>query len=80
MSGKSSSMDPAYLFAYAAGNAIELALAEVHGSEYALWFVVEHAEAIQRAVGKRLCGCAETTILMATQVLIARLCDAENDF
>ena len=79
MSGKSSSLDPAYLFAHAAGNAVERALAEVHGSEYALWFVAEHAEAIQRAVSKRLYGCSEAAVLMATQAIIARLCRAEND-
>ena len=69
-------LDPVDLYTRAAGLVIHDALAEVHGTGFALYFAEEHAEAIQCAVRERLRGrtAAQKTAMAVT--LADRLSDA----
>ena len=79
MPPKNIMLDPAGQFALAAGNAVYHALAKVHGTAFARCFVAEHAEGIHRAISKWLYLRPEAEVLIATQVLIAGRCDAQDD-
>lgn len=75
MSRKNTTPDLAVRFTQAAGDAVHRVLAELHGNEFAVCFIAEHADAIQRAISKRLYGRPEALVLMATQLL----CEGDGD-
>ena len=69
MQRKNIKLDPAGQFALASRNAIHRGLAKVHGNEFALCFIAEHTDAIQRAISNRLRGRTEAQVLAAALAL-----------
>jgi len=76
MQEQNDALDPSDLYTRAAGKIVKHTLAGDHGTEFAEYFIDEHADAIRRAVRKRLCGRTEAAILDAAGALAANASDA----
>lgn len=78
MQRKNIKLDPAGQFALASRNAIHRGLAKVHGNGFALCFIAEYADAIQRAISKRLCERTKAVVFIAAQLPGQGDCDPQD--